>query len=37
MEASADAEIEAAIEFAKSGPDPLLSDVSRDVYTEVAQ
>jgi pyruvate dehydrogenase E1 component alpha subunit len=37
MEASVDAEIEAAIEFAKSGPDPLLSDVSRDVYTEVAQ
>jgi len=37
IEISVDAEIEAAIEFAKSSPDPLLSDVTRDVYTEVAQ
>ena len=35
IEDSVDAEIEAAIEFAKSSPDPLLSEVSRDVYTEV--
>lgn len=35
IEESVDAEIEAAIEFAKSSPDPLLSEVSRDVYTEV--
>ena len=35
IEASVEAEIEAAIEFARSSPDPLVSDVSRDVYTEV--
>lgn len=35
IEASVDAEIEAAIKFAKASPEPLLSDVSRDVYTEV--
>ncbi len=34
IEASVDAEIEEAIEFAKSSPNPLLRDVSRDVYTE---
>ena len=35
IEADVDAEIAAAIEFAKSSPDPILSEVSRDVYTEV--
>ena len=35
IEASVEAEIEAAIEFARSSPDPLISDVSRDVYTEL--
>ena len=29
------AEIAAGIEFAKSSPDPVITDVSRDVYTEV--
>lgn len=36
IEDDVEAEIEAAIEFAKSSPDPILSDVSRDVYTEVS-
>jgi pyruvate dehydrogenase E1 component alpha subunit len=35
IEADVEAEIAAAIEFAKSSPDPILSDVSRDVYTEI--
>ncbi len=35
VEADVVAEIAAAIEFAKSSPDPSVSDVSRDVYTEV--
>lgn len=34
IEASVVDEIAAAIEFAKASPDPLISDVSRDVYTE---
>lgn len=34
IEADVEAEIAAGIEFAKSSPDPLISDVSRDVYTE---
>ena len=34
IEADVEAEIAAGIEFAKSSPDPLITDVSRDVYTE---
>lgn len=37
MEVDVDREIEEAIEFAKSSADPILSDVTRDVYTEFAQ
>lgn len=35
IEASVDAEIAEAIEFARTSPDPLTEDVARDVYTEV--
>ena len=34
IEADVEAEIAAGIEFAKTSPDPLITDVSRDVYTE---
>lgn len=37
MEADVDREIEQAIEFAKSSPDPVSSEVTRDVYTEPAR
>ena len=36
MEAKVDADIAAAIEWAKSGQDPATSDVTRDVYTDAA-
>ncbi|GAB5375876.1 MAG: thiamine pyrophosphate-dependent dehydrogenase E1 component subunit alpha [Acuticoccus sp.] len=36
LEAEADAEIAAAIEAAKSGPDPDAADLTRDVYTDLA-
>lgn len=35
IEASVDEEIAEAIEFARTSPDPLTEDVTRDVYTEV--
>lgn len=35
IETEVDAEIEAAIEFAKASPNPALTDVSRDVYSTV--
>lgn len=37
LEADVDREIAEAIEFAKSSPDPVVSEVTRDVYTEPAQ
>lgn len=37
LEADVDREITEAIEFAKSSPDPVISEVTRDVYTEPAQ
>jgi len=36
LEADADKDIAAAIEEAKSGPDPVTADLTRDVYTELA-
>lgn len=36
LDAETDREIAAAIEFARSGPDPDISDLTRDVYTESA-
>lgn len=36
LEAEADAEIAAAIESAKAGPDPDIADLTRDVYTDLA-
>lgn len=36
LEAEADAEIAAAIEAAKAGPDPDAADLTRDVYTDLA-
>lgn len=37
LESDVDREIAEAIEFAKNSPDPIVSDVTRDVYTEPAQ